>query len=125
MPFKVVPGGLNQLMTLQCGDTPEEGYLDTIEAKRPMLLISASMHTAYMNTAARDLVHERTGVMVENGVLQETQIVAGILSIPARQKLAMLKIFERLDTFFATAASRGITLLYDCLLYTSPSPRDS
>jgi predicted amidohydrolase YtcJ len=116
MPFKVVPGGLNQLITLQCGDTPEEGYLDTIEAKRPMLLISASMHTAYMNTAARDLVHERTGVMVENGVLQETQIVAGILSIPARQKLAMLKIFERLDTFFATAASRGITLLYDAMM---------
>ncbi|MCO7574006.1 amidohydrolase family protein [Pseudomonas chlororaphis] len=116
MPFKVVPGGLNQLITLQCGDTPEEGYLDTIEAKRPMLLISASMHSAYMNTAARDLVHEKTGIMVENGVLQETQIVAGILSIPAKQKLQMLKIFKRLDTFFQTAASRGITLLYDAMM---------
>ncbi|MDF2399793.1 amidohydrolase family protein [Pseudomonas sp. 3MA1] len=116
MPFKVVPGGLNQLITLQCGDTPEEGYLDTIEAKRPMLLISASMHSAYMNTAARDLVHEKTGIMVQNGVLQETQIVAGILSIPAKQKLQMLKIFKRLDTFFQTAASRGITLLYDAMM---------
>ncbi|WP_421549592.1 amidohydrolase [Pseudomonas sp. QD4] len=116
MPFKVVEGGLNQLITLQCGDTPEEGYLDTIESKRPMLLISASMHTAYMNTAARDLVHERTGVMAENGVLQETQIVAGILSIPAKQKLEMLKIFKRLDTFFDTASSRGITLLYDAMV---------
>lgn len=116
MPFKVVPGGLNQLITLQCGDGPEEGYLDSIEAKRPMLLISASMHTAYMNTAARDLVHEKTGIMVENGVLQETQIVAGILSIPAKQKLEMLKIFKRLDTFFETAVSRGITLLYDAMM---------
>ncbi|MGZ0785120.1 amidohydrolase [Pseudomonas saponiphila] len=116
MPFKVVPGGLNQLITLQCGDKPEEGYLDTIEAKRPMLLISASMHTAYMNTAARDLVHKKTGIMAENGVLQETQIVAGILSIPAKQKLEMLKIFKRLDRFFDTAASRGITLLYDAMM---------
>lgn len=116
MPFEVVPGGLNKLITLHCGPGDDIGNLDTIDKQHPMLLISASMHTAYLNTAASDAVFEKTGIRAKDGVLQEGDVAVAIKSIPLKQQLEMLNIFKRIDHYFDTAARRGITLLYDAMM---------
>ncbi|AXK52905.1 amidohydrolase [Pseudomonas protegens] len=116
MPFKKVEGGLNQLITLGCGFDEEIGNLDSIDAERPILLISASMHTAYMNSAASEAVFRKTGVKANKGLLQEREILHAIRSIPVQQQLQMLKIFKHLKDYFNTATQRGITLLYDAMM---------
>lgn len=116
MPFQVVPHGLNKLITFHCGPGDDIGNLDTIDKQHPMLLISASMHTAYLNTAASDAVFEKTGVRADNGVLQEAQVLAAIKSIPLRQQLEILNIFKHLEDYFDKASRRGITLLYDAMM---------
>ncbi|NBF11478.1 amidohydrolase [Pseudomonas sp. Fl4BN1] len=115
MPFEVVPGGQNKLITLQCG-SGDVGNLDTIDQQHPMLLISASMHTAYLNTAASEAVFKKTGIQAKNGVLQEGDVLSAIKAIPLKQKLEMLKVFKRLDDYFDKASRRGITLLYDAMM---------
>ncbi|MGE8413690.1 MAG: amidohydrolase [Pseudomonas sp.] len=115
MPFTVVPGGENQLITLGCGFDEEVGNLDSIDKLHPMLLVSASMHTAYLNSAASELV-AKAGIPVDNGTVQEEDVFKAILVIPLKQQLEMLTIFKRLDHYFATAARRGITLLYDAMM---------
>jgi predicted amidohydrolase YtcJ len=116
MPFEIVPGNLNKLLTLHCGPGDEIGNLDTIDKQHPMLLISASMHTAYLNTAASDAVYKKTGIRARNGILQEAEVLAAIKTIPLKQQLDILKIFKHLENYFDTAARRGITLLYDAMM---------
>ncbi|MGC5702179.1 amidohydrolase family protein [Pseudomonas sp. NFXW11] len=116
MPFELDKGGLNQLITLGCGFDNPIGNLDSIDPDRPILLISASMHTAYLNTPACNAVRDKTGVEITNGVLQERDMLLAIKSIPLKQQLEMLNVFKRLKDYFDTAARRGITLLYDAMM---------
>lgn len=103
--------------------------LDSISDTAPVMLISASMHTLYLNTPALQLVwdnpvnfHALNGYFSFNEYKRQTkgqlQQAAGMdpamKTIPPLQKAAMfLKSFIYLKEIFDTANSRGVTFMYD------------
>jgi predicted amidohydrolase YtcJ len=103
--------------------------LDSITDAAPVMLISASMHTLYLNTPALQLVwdnpanfHALNGYFSFNEYKRQTkgqlQQAAGMdpamKTIPPLQKAAMfLKSFIYLKEIFDTANSRGVTFMYD------------
>ncbi|SEW45893.1 hypothetical protein SAMN05428988_6166 [Chitinophaga sp. YR573] len=103
--------------------------LDSINDTAPVMLISASMHTLYLNTPALQLVwdnpanfHTLNGYFSFNEYRRQTkgqlQQAAGMdpamQTIPPLQKAAMfLKSFIYLKEIFDTANSRGVTFMYD------------
>ncbi|WP_085630821.1 MULTISPECIES: amidohydrolase [unclassified Pseudomonas] len=140
MPFTESgqPGVLNTLTAFYCKadfakDADTTGNLDSIVSDRPLLLISASMHTVYLNTAACDVVYHHQDkasqalrdtyktfenfLSVTKGNLQEEAgITPALLSIPLVQALDVVNIFKYMKDYFHTASSRGITLLYDAMV---------
>ncbi|MEB0227256.1 amidohydrolase [Pseudomonas sp. 10S4] len=138
MPFTEVKNGLNQLTTFYC-DIDETGdnvgNLDNIVSQNPLLMVSASMHTFYLNTAACKAVYNSHNpsskklrehyatcqdfIDATRGNLQEEAgMMPAILSIPLKQALDVLNIFNHLKAYFDKASSRGVTLLYDAMMDT-------
>ncbi|MGE7955473.1 amidohydrolase [Pseudomonas sp. NPDC089530] len=139
MPFELVQGGLNKLITFHCNPdfdpaAANVGNLDSITRQHPILMISASMHTVYLNSAACRAVYDSPKnaklreqypdyaqfLATTQGVMQEEAgVTAAINAIPARQALPqLLKIFHNLYKYFQEASSRGVTLLYDAMMDT-------
>ncbi|WP_019546014.1 amidohydrolase [Streptomyces sulphureus] len=88
-------------------DTPHKHLLDALPQARPALLISADLHTAWLNSAALALLGQGghpTGVLREDAAMRA---VAQLSSVPA----------ETLDGWVedacAAAARRGVTGLID------------
>lgn len=140
MPFVKArkKGELNTLTSFYCDrhfdkNADNTGNLDSIVSDRPLLMISASMHTVYLNTAACDAVYHHQNKASEKlrshytsyedflektqGRLQEEAgIMPAILSIPLAQALDVVNIFKYMKHYFETASKRGITLLYDAMV---------
>lgn len=103
--------------------------LDAITEAVPVMIISASMHTLYLNTPALKEVYynEKNGSLrkqypdfndyktATKGQLQEAEGMSPALkTIPLQQKAAMfLDSFKHLKALFQTANERGVTFMYD------------
>ncbi|XZF12399.1 amidohydrolase [Chitinophagaceae bacterium MMS25-I14] len=123
MPFKVNDdGGLNELITIDCD------LLDTITADIPLLMMSASMHTCYVNTKALKYIYDNNAVVRQQydnsfekykkqtkGQLQEEAGMSpAFATIPKLQVAEMaLGCFKHLTEIFKTANERGVTFMYD------------
>lgn len=120
MPLKPPFGkGQKKLVTIDIK------FLDNItddlhkKINRPMFIMSASMHTAYINTAALNIIYaddpSKKGKIKEQGALQElAQMGEGIKHIPREQiTKSALGLFKQIKTLFETASERGVTLMYD------------
>ncbi|MGE1174690.1 amidohydrolase [Pseudomonas sp. BW7P1] len=139
MPFRLIPGQKNQLTTFSCngdrdGQVNDVGNLDSIVKSNPLLMMSASMHTAYLNSAACAIVYKNRSevdssflkqyptlkdfIDQTHGVLQEeNQIMPAIESIPPRQLLkSLLGLMGAMKNYFDLASQRGVTLLYDAMV---------
>lgn len=121
-------GGLNQLAAF------DTDYFDRITTEVPVLILSASLHTAYVNTPVLRVIYHRFHALRSQfpnleayrahvnaqGGLQEMQaIIQAVECIPAFQLAAMVeKLYVNLDKFFKTACSLGLTTLYDAGMNT-------
>ena len=123
MPFVVNQGSLNVLQRFDC-DT-----VDKMESTIPVFMMSASGHTAYVNTVALRAVFDlgHTGydsfakykeAVNESGGLQEIeQITPAMKAIPKLQLIeCTLKLKDGLDSLFKLATKRGVTMLYDAAI---------
>ena len=127
MPF--IPGeqgGLAKLERFNCEN------VDKLEKDVPLLMLSASMHTAHVNTRALKLIYDSTPEIQEKyktfeaywdhvnsrGGLQEIEeIIPALGVIPKRQLLEMLLgVKKHLDAWFETANKRGVTMMYDAAM---------
>ena len=124
MPFEQAKAaGLNNLQTFGVDE------VDAIRSDVPVMMISASMHTAYVNTKATLEVYKSLADMQAkyptfkefrdhvntNGGLQEIEeMIPAFGAIPNLQILeSVLEIKSNLDLLFQTANKRGVTLMYD------------
>ena len=123
MEFTVVEGGLNELYSLNC-DT-----LDKIIEDRPLMMLSASMHTSYVNTAALCKVYDsnesirekfptfddyRTHVNERGGLQELEEMEPAVHAIPRQQQNETISMLTKnFDSLFETANQRGVTLMYD------------
>lgn len=102
--------------------------LDNITDAVPVLIISASMHTLYVNTPAlKDIWDKQKDTLKKtyhdfdhykketNGQLQQAAgMDPALKTIPVEQKAAMfLGAFKYLKEIFRTANERGVTFMYD------------
>jgi len=104
--------------------------LDAIHHETPLIIIAASMHTLYANTAAlrkifdnpenkllRDEYHDKFEKYVEKtqGRQQESkQMKPALRTIPKEQMVGMfLESFKYLKEIFQTSNERGVTFMYD------------
>lgn len=99
--------------------------LDDIN-KTPMMLLSASMHTMYLNTQALEYVFDNSTYIREHystvkeyinktqGQLQESLQMTPALEVIKDQVTAMVgKMNDNLTKLFKLANSRGVTFMYD------------
>lgn len=119
-------------------DCIDREYLDGLQAKegddfenqRPILIISASLHTAYTNTAGlyktwavnednpefRSMYKSREEYVDKtNGVLQELINIEPALFAVYGEQIEQLKnaVPENMELFAEQAKSRGVTLMYE------------
>jgi len=122
MPFTVnPPGELNKLVTI------DADFIDQYVSDVPVLLLSASMHTAYLNTAALRITYDNSPDLKNQfdtfedykdsnkGQLQEIpEMQPALDAIPQHQMLGIkAKAVPNLTRLFNTAVERGVTMLYD------------
>ncbi len=123
MPFEQHKVGLNKLQKLGVDE------VDAIRSDVPVMMISASMHTAYVNTKAAYEVYKSSAAMQAiyptfekfrdhvntNGGLQEMgEMFPAFGAIPKVQILeSVFQLKSNLDLLFQTANKRGVTLIYD------------
>jgi predicted amidohydrolase YtcJ len=120
MPFKINDDGYNILQGINV-DT-----VDDIEKCIPILMMSASGHTAYVNTEALKLVYEenkhgfetfeefREHVNAGGGLQEIEEIIPAFGAIPDKQlEASVFGIPKGLRAYFELAGRRGVTLLYD------------
>ncbi|MGF1728416.1 amidohydrolase [Photobacterium kasasachensis] len=118
MPFRKDDSGDKQLVELNIQ------MLDQTVPDRAVYLISASMHTAYINTVALDLIVDTLPIeeqgafrdKVENqGALQELeQMTYGFEAIPQQQKDQInLELNQHIESIFDTANKRGVTTMFE------------
>ncbi|HCA10016.1 amidohydrolase [Chryseobacterium sp.] len=118
MPF-VSDSGVNELQTIT------NTVLDQIN-KDPMMLLSASMHTLYLNTSALQYVFKNSKYVQDHyitpdeyvkqtqGQLQESKQMTPALEVIQAQVVAMAKNMDAyLTSLFKLANSRGVTFMYD------------
>lgn len=118
MPF-VQTNGKNELQTIT------NTVLDKINPD-PMMLLSASMHTLYLNTSALKHVFKNSKYVQEHyltadeyikktqGQLQESKQMTPALEVIQDQVVAMAKDVDAyLTSLFQLANSRGVTFMYD------------
>ncbi|MGH1517961.1 amidohydrolase [Chryseobacterium sp. JK1] len=119
MPFEVL-NNKNELITIN------NTVLDDINADVPIMLLSASMHTLYLNTKALTYVYNHSPEVKSNyssaedyikktkGQLQEGLQMTPALKVVKLQIIAMsLQINSYLTDLFQTANKRGVTFMYD------------
>ncbi|MDW9382847.1 amidohydrolase [Chryseobacterium sp. JV558] len=119
MPFKATDGK-KELITI------DNVILDTINHDTPMMLLSASMHTLYLNTKALEYVFDHNPdikneyktvdryISETKGQLQEGLQMTPALKTIKLQIIAMsIEINRYLTELFHTANSRGVTFMYD------------
>ncbi|WP_223643728.1 amidohydrolase [Corallococcus sp. EGB] len=101
--------------------------LDNCVSDIPVVLLSASLHTAYLNTAALKLTYDHSPHLQKEygtfrkcmdqtkGLLQEIPEMQEVLNaIPTHQhKDIQEKLIPNLTHLFDAAAERGVTMLYD------------
>ena len=100
--------------------------IDGFEEAVPVVMLSASSHTAYVNTAALRCVyaHDQQGfesfrayrehVNSHGGLHERNEIVPALTAVPREQKLFMaVMLMDGLDTMFKLANEHGTTMLYD------------
>ena len=106
--------------------------VDKLEKDVPLLMLSASMHAAYVNTPTLKLIYDSTPEIQEKyktfeaywdhvnsrGGLQEYEEIFPALGvIPKCQLLEMLLgVKKHLDAWFETANKRGVTMMYDATM---------
>ncbi|RBQ04050.1 amidohydrolase [Pedobacter miscanthi] len=106
--------------------TIDNTILDNIIQHRPMMLLSASMHTLYLNTKALKLVFDQNKdvrdkyITLENyinktkGTLEQSLEMTPAMKVVAPQIVAMaVDIDQYLTELFRLANSRGATFMYD------------
>lgn len=119
MPFEE-KNGKKELITI------DNTVLDSINNKKPMMLLSASMHTLYLNTEALKHVFDHSSEIKEQygsvdkyisetrGQLQEGLQMTPALKVVKLQIIAMsIQINSYLTHLFKLANSRGVTFMYD------------
>lgn len=119
MPF-VPTNGVNELQTI------DNTVLDSINSEVSMMLLSASMHTLYLNTSALTYVYNNSSTVQElyasaedyitatNGQLQESLEMTPALEVVKNQIIAMASNIDTyLTELFKLANSRGVTFMYD------------
>ncbi|MFC3030985.1 amidohydrolase [Pseudoalteromonas fenneropenaei] len=115
MPF-VDSDGASQLCQIDIAT------LDAARPDTPVFLISASLHTAYINSkalalikAANELSDDKVNEIIHQGALQEaTQMGWGIKAIPEFQKLEVVTHLEsNIREIFTTASQRGVTTMFE------------
>lgn len=122
MPFVYDPNAANDigLTTFTCDS------LDEIVNDVPLLMLSASMHTAYVNTKALKLTYDHTPDINDKMTFEEYkasnhgQLQEGLGMEPALKTIPPLQLsemvigcFSHLKTFIDEANKRGNTFLYD------------
>lgn len=120
MPFVVKTDGTKELQTI------DNTVLDEINADEPIMLLSASMHTLYLNTKALQHVYKNSAevkkeyksadeyILKTRGQLQESPEMTPALKVVIPQILAMsIHINKYLTELFQLANSRGVTFMYD------------
>ncbi|MES2278024.1 MAG: amidohydrolase family protein [Bacteroidota bacterium] len=126
MPFVSAVGSTQlELQTIHYED------LDKIDAKTPMFLLSASMHTLYLNSPALKFVFDNSEKIRHKyvtlhhymhetkGQLQEEAEMGPALEvIEVKAQLAILSIpaIKFIDELFTLANSRGVTFMYDAAM---------
>ncbi|KMQ64639.1 hypothetical protein ACM46_10340 [Chryseobacterium angstadtii] len=119
MPFEEI-NGKKELITIT------NTVLDKINKDIPIMLLSASMHTLYLNTAALTYVYNHSDevkshytsaedyIQKTNGQLQEGLQMTPALKVVKLQIIAMsIHINTYLTDLFKVANSRGVTFMYD------------
>jgi len=119
MPF-VDNNGVKELVTI------DNTVLDGINSDIPMMLLSASMHTLYLNTKALTYVYDHNlelhlkyksaadYISATNGQLQESLEMTPALKVIKEQVIAMAQDIDTyLTELFQLANSRGVTFMYD------------
>lgn len=107
-------------------------FLNDVSTTIPIMVISASGHTVYINSPAISKVYQKNetaliedGYATENefekkgrGLLQEEKGLLYAFSTFQKQitALANNNMNKNLDAFFAEANSRGVTSMYDAIL---------
>ncbi|RQO66425.1 amidohydrolase [Pedobacter sp. KBW06] len=122
MPFVHDPKAANGigLTTFTCDS------LDEIVKDVPLMMLSASMHTAYVNTKAMQLTYDHTPEIHNKMTFEEYkasnhgQLQEGVGMEPALKTIPLSQLsemvigcFSHLKTFFEEANKRGHTFLYD------------
>ncbi|PKR55854.1 hypothetical protein COO20_01115 [Thalassospira marina] len=127
------PSKSDNLTLLNCID---KTFLDPIDGQTPIMLVSASEHTAYVNTPAlkamwaNPALHEKLKAAYKteqafldnsSGVLQEMeQIIPALTSINKAQiEHLIANLPGNLIKMFKVAQKRGVTLLYDAGMQAS------
>ncbi|MBN7766249.1 amidohydrolase [Pectobacterium brasiliense] len=84
--------------------------------KRPVFVINASMHLAYINTCAIELVSKSCKDIPPDGILKEIAgiepVVNVIVSSYPKAKLALMLV-ESVNSLFNVASQRGVTYMLD------------
>jgi predicted amidohydrolase YtcJ len=124
MPFVQV-GGVNELQTI------DNTVLDAINSDKSMMLLSASMHTLYLNTKALTYVYDKSStvqgqyasandyIQATHGQLQEEAEMTPALTVVIVQILLMSdQVDAYLTSLFQLANSRGVTFMYDAAMST-------
>ena len=119
------PDDANGKTLLDCID---KSFLDAISSDIPILLISASEHTAYANTPALEAIwqknetelrkrysSENAYITQTNGVLQELAEMTPAMQSIHKEQLAeiALNIPKNLIKMLKVAQQRGVTMVYD------------
>lgn len=114
--------GLTQMTSFGPSD------LDTLEAHTPIFILSASVHTGYVNSPAVKLIYDspqnseiRETYPTEKAYLDHVEKKGGLQEIaeftPAFNAIPesqlQIDVPKYLDSIFQTANQRGITMLYD------------
>lgn len=125
MPFSLNknPDEPNQLLAFNCE------FLDNINKVNPIMLISASMHTAYVNTPLLQIVYDSSEevrnlfptfqdywkhVNEGNGLQEIAEMGPAFKAIPLKYLAKMLfELPKYFHEIFHTANQRGVTLMYD------------
>ena len=126
MPFVLNKKGEEELITIN------NKVLDGIREDIPMMLLSASMHTLYLNTSALRLVYKNSTtvqakykhvdiyIAETKGQLQESLMMTPALTVIKQQVVAMANnIDSYLTELFKLANQRGATFMYDAGLNTN------
>jgi len=124
MPF-VETGGVRELLTI------DNTVLDKVNAAIPMMLLSASMHTLYLNTAGYNYVYQNNPqistqyasvadyIAATKGQLQENaQMSPALITVKSQITEMASNINTYLTDLFTLANKRGVTFMYDAGLNT-------